>query len=748
MESRAVIGMHRMHELSAMIVAVAVVAMVGCGGGGGGGGGNEPTPVPTPAPTPSGPAGAGVKAEILSAELGEGGQVTVIFSLTDDAGEPITATLSRAEGDQQARVRFTIARLEEYAGGGDLGNTFLRYVNLVNETRPAYDRDGALELIDGNRGTWRYVFASSAGTVVPGDTYTVGMQVDREYAGIEEWANPVFDFVPDGGTPTVWEDVTTDQCNVCHQPLIAHGNRREVRLCTLCHTYAATDEKGTTIDLRNMIHKIHAGKQLPSVVDGPPGSQYAIYSGFAMRDVVFAQKQADGEVTGVGFPRPLEECLTCHATGPTSEFYKTKPATAACATCHDNVNPSTQPTQAGPPGTNHPPGAFQDGQCSACHKSEMSHEFDISVPGAHVVPEQSTQLQGLNINLLDVRSHDAGQSPTVSFSVTTNAGAPLRDLTGLNRLAFVISGPTTEYLRLLQATVVGGGAAGTLVGPDANGVFDYTFASTIPAEATGTWSLGAEARQNVPLTDTITAVEAAPNPVVNFLVDGSSGGLQLAAHDVPAEFSEPGTTPRRTVVDNQKCYACHGVFSKGFEIHGGLRNRIEYCVLCHNPDQTDAARRRNDPAEVAAGAQNASIDFKVLPHKIHRGEHLTQQPYLVFGFGPAPQNYTIHNFGEVLFPGDLRKCDRCHVDDSQLIPPFPSTARGTLQTHLNPSDGSSVVDGVIPPISSACTACHDSDEAWAHVESQTTSSGSESCEVCHGEGRPYAVSVVHSEGGE
>ena len=98
----------------------------------------------------------------------------------------------------------------------------------------------------------------------------------------------------------------------------------------------------------------------------------------------------------------------------------------------------------------------------------------------------------------------------------------------------------------------------------------------------------------------------------------------------------------------------------------------------------------------------------------------------------------------MLYPGTLMKGDRCHVDGSQLIPPFPSTARGTLQTHLNPADGSTVVDGVIPPMSSACTSCHDSDEAWAHVEAQTTSAGRESCEVCHAEGRPYAVSVVHA----
>src|SRR5262249_29463810 len=154
---------------------------------------------------------------------------------------------------------------------------------------------------------------------------------------------------------------------------------------------------------------IHAGKDLPSVVNGPPGSKYAI------GDNVFAEKQADGTITGVGFPRALEECLSCHADGATAEFYRTKPSAPACATCHDDVNPSQQTTAAGPPGTNHKPGAYADGQCSACHSDVQSKEFDISVPGAHAVPEQSTQLQGLNLSILDVGSHAAGQMPTVHF---------------------------------------------------------------------------------------------------------------------------------------------------------------------------------------------------------------------------------------------------------------------------------------------------------------------------------------------
>ena len=82
------------------------------------------------------------------------------FTVTDGNGIPLTATTSSAESDQQARVRFALAHLEEYAGGGDLGNTFFRYVNEVNATSPAYDSGGTLEVVDAATGTYRYTFAT------------------------------------------------------------------------------------------------------------------------------------------------------------------------------------------------------------------------------------------------------------------------------------------------------------------------------------------------------------------------------------------------------------------------------------------------------------------------------------------------------------------------------------------------------------------------------------------------------------
>jgi OmcA/MtrC family decaheme c-type cytochrome len=479
-----------------------------------------------------------------------------------------------------------------------------------------------------------------------------------------------------------------------------------------------------------MIHKIHSAAELPSVVDGEPGATYAIFSSFGQEDVVFSEKLTDGTVEGIRFPRPLNDCLTCHTDGPTAAHYMDSPSTAACTSCHDDVNPSLEETDAGSPGTNHFSGrSFADGDCTFCHTTE-GVEFDISVAGAHTIPERSAQLEGLVVEIASLSSHNAGQAPTVRFRVTNDAGTPLTNLSDLNRVGFTLSGPTEDYAEVFTATAVGGGSAGTLVGPDGEGFFDYTLPVSVPAAAEGTWAIGAEARRSVQLQrpegGPISVNEAAVNPVVTFSVDGS---MPMA---------------RRMVAEDGRCQACHGEFSRGFSIHGNLRNRIEYCVMCHNPNETDYARRMRDPEAVAAGDLNATIDFKVLIHKIHTGEELAQHPYEVYGFGPAPANFTVHDFSHVLYPGDRRNCSTCHADDSNLLPPFPGTALGTLITAIDPSSAEEVVLGGLGPITAACTSCHDSDAAMAHADTQTDGSGREACLVCHQEGRDVPVSEAHA----
>jgi OmcA/MtrC family decaheme c-type cytochrome len=656
------------------------------------------------------------------------GEITVTFTLTDESGVPVQPVLSSTDDEQQARARFTIAHVEEYRGGGDLNRSFTRYVNDIDPLRPTFDRNGTIETVDGAMGIYRYVFGTRLPEGFdPSDTYTVGIQIDREFDGEELSGNPIFDVVPAGGTPEIIAGSTTEACNTCHGELILHGNRREFRLCTLCHTEGAEDEMGRSIALREMIHKIHRGRDLPSIVNGEVGATYGIFSSFQGRDIVFAEKIADDTTVGVAFPRNLRDCDSCHTQGETAHFYVERPSAGACVACHDDVNPSLEQTEAGPPGTNHIDGrGFPDGDCGFCHNPDSGVEFDLSVTGSHVVPERSIQLAGLNVEIVGVTNHAAGQAPTVSFRVTDNDGDTLTDLSVLGSLSFTLAGPTTDYAELIRASAVGGGASGTVSGPSNSGVFDYMLATSLPEDARGTWAVGIEARRSVQLQtstdDTISVNEAAANPVVTFTVDDSTALI------------------RRVVVEDANCQNCHGEFSRGFSIHGNLRNQIEYCVLCHNPNATDYARRRNDPDAVAMGDQNATIDFKVLIHKIHTGEELAQKPYLVYGFGST--GFTIHDFSEVLYPSDRRNCEM--AEGTQLIPPFSADVLGTLMTSLDPETGDEVVDGRLGAITAACTACHDNDAAMAHAATQTDLMGREACEVCHSEGRDVPVSESHA----
>jgi OmcA/MtrC family decaheme c-type cytochrome len=142
------------------------------------------------------------------------------------------------------------------------------------------------------------------------------------------------------------------------------------------------------------------------------------------------------------------------------------------------------------------------------------------------------------------------------------------------------------------------------------------------------------------------------------------------------------------------------------------------------------------------GDENETIDLKVLIHKIHTGEELAQKPYLVYGFGST--GFTIHDFSDILYPSDRRKCEMCHAEGTQLIPPLSSDNLGTLLTSLDPETGDEVIDGRLGAITAACTSCHDNDAAMAHAATQTDVMGREACEVCHSEGRDVAVSESHA----
>jgi OmcA/MtrC family decaheme c-type cytochrome len=294
-------------------------------------------------------------------------------------------------------------------------------------------------------------------------------------------------------------------------------------------------------------------------------------------------------------------------------------------------------------------------------------------------------------------------------------------------VALVLAGPTSDYGYTSFGSDVN---THGYVSEDASngacsndGTCTYTFQHAIPADATGTYSVGIEARRGATLLPGTTKQQSteygALNKVFNFSVDGSP------------------VTQRRTVVAIQKCNGCHSFLS----MHGENRNQIEQCVLCHNPSENDSPTRglTKDPTQLALPFQ--SVNFALMIHNIHTGEQLKEQnrTYVVVGFGGS-----VNDFSEVRYPamsrtgavGERRNCSMCHVNGSEQLP---------LQDGLNQVTQPQGPMTTMGPTTAACTACHGDRDALAHTSLQTSAQFGESCAVCHGTGADFEVDKVHAQ---
>src|SRR5262245_2957392 len=475
------------------------------------------TPVTPPPPTP----GAGLTSQITAAIVSPQSVTTITCTVTDGAGTALIPSTASTDDPRQARAQFTIAHLDvDTATTEGQTTTFTRYRNYIvpNPGQPGYDSGGSLGALDPALGIYTYTFATVLPPGFPATvTHTVGGQVQRTIGARTLYANPLFDFVPAGGpVTTVRQVATTAECNGCHDPLAEHGGgRREVGLCQLCHTDQGFDpQSGNSIELQQMIHRIHRGTDLPSLQPpAPVGTKYEII-GFQNRATVFAQVvsacaggalagvpcSSSGDcpngtctgttITGVGFPQDLRSCAVCNSQGATASDYLSKASTSACTGCHDDVNPSETTTGAGPPGTNHVAGAQPEAFCATLCHVPSGAEVRLSARGAHTVPQRSAQLKGLVGQFLSA-SGSPGSAVTVTGKLMNGDGTPLTSVTGLSTLAIAISGPSSDFDGLTQPVTISmlGTSGGTLTGPDASGMFTFTtkVANGIPAAGTGTW---------------------------------------------------------------------------------------------------------------------------------------------------------------------------------------------------------------------------------------------------------------------
>jgi len=683
----------------------------------------------------------GLVITINSASISANGAINVRYTLTDPTGLPLDAAGANTAGPisltyfaayipkgQEQYVSYTTAT----ATGAALGTV----------TRPTFEEGGGTVTSLGN-GQYQYTMLSQAPAGFdPTVTATVAVVGSRNLTSFNlgtNYAGNTFNFVPNGSAVTVTRDVIrTQSCNTCHDQLAFHGGHAfGMNMCVMCHQPQNVDPTtGNTLDLKVMAHKIHDAGSLPSVVgtSTKPGVPYEIagymgaFSNFSNPPVVD--------------PADVRRCEVCHSqtTGAAqAKAFLAEPSRAACGACHDDINFATGFSSGAEP--NHPAGPLADDtQCANCHIPQGEMPFDASILGAHVVPTDTketypqnpdTLLAGLNLAIASVTNTSAGQKPTVNFTLKDDSGNNI-PVSSTTTLTFTMAGPTTDY----GYTSFGSASASTpgyvsdsVTAPTCNssGACSYTFAEAIPAGATGTYSIGGASRTTVTVLAGTTSSQSveygASNPVVNFSVDGSP------------------VVARRTVVQLSNCNNCHVALS----LHGGLRNNTAYCVLCHNPSNTDFTTR---PTATVASYQSQppqGINFSLMVHRIHDGVNAAadgggpKNPYVVIGHGGS-----VNDFSGTLFPAMsptgsatyMQDCSLCHVNSSEQ--------NDVSLTGLNPVTDPQGWINPIQPISSACSGCHVSKAESSHFLANTDSLG-ESCSVCHAAGAQFAVDAEHTQ---
>ena len=640
----------------------------------------------------------GLIIKIVSAEIAQDGTIKARVKLTDPRGLPLDREGVTTPGAVSVSlIAATIPRNQKLYTSYTV-RTQTSPITRQSAVQASADTGGRWEKVAD--GEYLYTFGAKAPSSADRSaTHTIGAYGSRNLTEFELGTNyddDVFHFIPSGqGTPQTRDVIKTASCNKCHDQLAFHGgSRRSMELCVLCHTPQTTDpDTGNTVDMTVMTHKIHMGAGLPSV---RAGGKYQI--------IGFNQSVAD--YSKVVFPADVRNCDSCHeqksgAAQATAMFNASR---AACGACHDNVNFATGEGHVNLP-------QVSDAQCTNCHIPQGEQDFDASILGAHTVPNRSRMLGGLQYEIVKVDDGAAGKRPVVTFKLSDKHGNPL-PVTALQRLALVLAGPTTDYTAFQTGYVSEDLTGGARV-QGGNGAYTYTFNTAIPADATGTFTIGIEGRREEKILEGTqreqTIRYGGTNKVIHFSVDGSP------------------IRARRRVVSTDKCNACH----YNLVLHGENRNQIEQCVLCHNPVETDRARRPASemPAE--------SVDMRLMIHRIHTGSDLGMDKYIIYGFGGS-----VNDFAHVEYPaftpngavGDRRNCSMCHINGSERLP--------LADTHANVNDPRGLLNPVGPQ-TAACISCHTSVAAASHALANTTALG-ESCAACHGPNSEFSVSKSHA----
>jgi OmcA/MtrC family decaheme c-type cytochrome len=728
-------------------VRIAALMLLGlflaaCSGGDNGKPGNDGGTGPVGPPGPPGPStGSGIPIDsadkinvaVTSVDVPAGGGApTVSLTLTNDLQQGLK---DLPAGD----IRFVLSQLTPGSNGSS--SEWQSYVSRPSGAFLQANTETATAgtFVDNADGTYEYTFAQALTDYSGGPafdatkTHRLGIEI-RGQAPIS--SNGIFDFVPAGGAPLFERKIVdTQTCDTCHDRLEFHGGpRTDVEYCVTCHNPSSTDgDTGNTVDMKALIHNIHSGRD-GYVIIGYGGSVH--------------------DYSDIQWTQDIRNCQTCHEESdtntPQASNWRLVQNRAACGTCHyDDGDPGNGQHDYAIQDGIHPLGLVltDDTQCELCHGDNSTFaDGAVRVAKIHEIPTQ-IESQRFQYNIESVADMTVGMMPTVEFSVTNPLDGTYYDILsaiefntcagGASRLAIDIAWNAADYtntgsgaesaqpISLNPLTCFGNPGATEVPGSPAGvHIFSITSGVAVPVEAVGTAAVTIDGHPAVDIDGVINRIPV--RNVVEYV--GVDGAAAVA---------------RRSVVNIEKCDDCH----KELSLHGNNRtDNPEVCVTCHNPNATDASKR-NPPCTDTLGTDDTPIDFKRMIHALHASGE-TDVAYDVCGYGNSPHSIKFE------YPGHVNNCEGCHAAGT-YYPVDPAKVLGTTfdagANLLSPMD-----DRVVSPNASVCSTCHTSSLAAQHMvqnggdfnatkaaDSTLISSGVETCELCHGEGRSADVEVMH-----
>jgi OmcA/MtrC family decaheme c-type cytochrome len=676
----------------------------------------------------------------------------------------------------------------------------------------------------------------------PNRTHRIALQLSyTNAAGQTVRVNPYFDVrfdanghsvpVTDPSQTRVMSDISS--CNGCHDRLAVHGGGRvDVQFCVMCHNPGTTDaNSGHVLTMQTMIHKIHAGRLLASV----PGGEHYVIWGFGSTPHDYSE---------VGFPQDLRNCTVCHTAAnpntPQGDNWKSRASKESCLTCHAS-NPGSEwhASHTEIAAVLRPPVAdplqIPNIQCATCHAAgtsfgpdrvhwnqneENAARYQVTIESATYDPASRTVT--VRYYLADPTNNNARYDLVTPDCTGSGATLACGSNTRFGNLRFYLAYPNlvgqptgvTEFTSFNN----GGSSANAFLYRGVNdGSNTYTVEIPVPADtatavAQGTARIVGVGQVKEPQmvvawpTDprpVVTPAPGQPVPLVNVVVQHTHADVVLSG----------APSPRRQVVSNEKCNVCHGALGTtsgsntlANAFHGGARNTVEACTLCHDP-----LRVSSSTVMTNGMALQENYSFKRMIHGIH-GNSKRQFPfthgnpvqgpfskagtlladglflndYTIRGFAPivipagtpvaagatfltleeminaAAKNVgytgapvTIENYAaEVAYPAVGLNCNGCHVSDSwkedrSTVGAVVAVPRAGGAPEPNPLNWL-----VITPKAATCSSCHDSANAINHMvgvggaafgtatQAQSFQT-QESCVDCHGAGRASGVDVVH-----